>query len=133
LLKIVLFGYSRGLTSSRPLERACRENIVLMALSCGQVPDHSTIAAFISSIDEQITSLFAQVLLICEEEALLGGTHMSIDGLKLSSNASKEWSGTHADVQKKEAALPWKLEEAIAENRETDGRRTGVGCARNRR
>ena len=48
LLKIVLFGYSRGLLSSRPLEKACCENITFMALACGQKPDHSTFAAFVS-------------------------------------------------------------------------------------
>ena len=52
LIKIVLFGYSRGLITSRSLERACRENIIFMALSCGQKPDHSTIAAFVSSVDK---------------------------------------------------------------------------------
>ena len=49
LLKVVLFGCSRGLISSRRMERACRENITFMALTCGQCPDHSTIAAFVSS------------------------------------------------------------------------------------
>jgi transposase len=49
LIKIVLFGYSRGLISSRTLERVCCENITFMALACGQKPDHSTIAAFVSS------------------------------------------------------------------------------------
>jgi transposase len=52
LIKIVLFGYSRGLISSRTLERACKENITFMALSCGQQPDHSTLAAFVSSLDK---------------------------------------------------------------------------------
>lgn len=47
LLKVVLFAYSRGLISSRKMERACRENITFMALTCGQCPDHSTIAAFV--------------------------------------------------------------------------------------
>ena len=46
LLKGVLFGYSRGLISSRQIERACKENVTFMALSCGEQPDHSTIAAF---------------------------------------------------------------------------------------
>ncbi len=50
LLKVVLFAYSRGLISSRRMERACRENVSLMALTCGQCPDHSTIAAFVSSM-----------------------------------------------------------------------------------
>jgi len=120
LIKIVLFGYSRGLFSSRSLERACLENIIFMALSCGQKPDHSTIAAFVSSIDEGVETLFTKVLLICEEEDLLGGTHFSLDGMKLSSNASKEWSGTFADLKKKKEALERKVKEAVNEHRAAD-------------
>ena len=81
LVKIVLLGYSRGLTSSRGLERACRENVVFMALACEEKPDHSTIAAFISSMEREIPALFAQVLLVCDAEGLLGGTHFSLDGV----------------------------------------------------
>ena len=125
LIKIVLFGYSRGMLSSRSLERACNENIIFMALACGQKPDHSTIAAFVSSIDNEIDWLFTKVLLICEEEGLLGGTHFSLDGLKLSSNAAKEWSGTFSDLKKKQEALNRKVKEAILEHRETDKREGG--------
>ncbi|BCL62048.1 hypothetical protein DGMP_27410 [Desulfomarina profundi] len=32
LLKTILFAYSRGITSSRKIERACRENVVFMAM-----------------------------------------------------------------------------------------------------
>ena len=120
LIKIVLFGYSRGMISSRSLERACRENITFMALACGQKPDHSTIAAFVSSMDKEIEQLFTQVLLVCEEEGLLGGTHFSLDGLKLSSNASKEWSGTFADLEKKQEALDRKVKEVVGEHRASD-------------
>jgi len=122
LLKIVLFGYSRGLTSSRSLEAACRENVVFMALSCGQKPDHSTIAAFVSSVDQQTRDLFTQVLLVCDEEGLLGGTHFSLDGLKLSSNASKEWSGTFKELEKKKENLDRKVREAVREQRAADRR-----------
>ena len=125
LIKIVLFGYSRGLISSRSLERACRENITFMALTCGHKADHSTIAAFISSIDKEIESLFTKVLLICEEEGLLGGTHFSLDGLKLSSNAAKEWSGTFTDLKKKQEALERKVKEAVVEHRASDKRDAG--------
>jgi len=132
LLKVVLFGYSRGLISSRSLERACCENITFMALACGQQPDHSTIAGFVSSIDMEIEQLFTKVLLICEEEGLLGGTHFSLDGLKLSSNASKEWSGTFSDLKKKQEALERKVKEAIREHRESDKKEKG-GSDRKRR
>ena len=122
LIKTVLFGYSRGMISSRSLERACKENITFMALTCGQQPDHSTIAAFVSSINDEIDYLFTTVLLICEEEGLLGGTHFSLDGLKLSSNASKEWSGKLSDLEKKQQALNRKVKEAVKEHRAEDKR-----------
>jgi len=125
LIKIVLFGYSRGMISSRSLERACCENITFMALACWQKPDHSTIAAFVSSINNEIDELFTKVLLICEEEGLLGGTHFSLDGLKLSSNAAKEWSGTFSDLKKKQEALERKVNEAVREHREADKREGG--------
>jgi hypothetical protein len=50
----------------------------------------TTIAAFISSMKDEIVFLYRDILLVCEEEGLLGGTHFSLDGVKLSSNASKE-------------------------------------------
>jgi len=127
LIKIVLFGYSRGLVSSRSLEKACSENITFMALACGQKPDHSTIAGFVSSIDHQIAPLFTKVLMVCDEEGLLGGTHFSLDGLKLSSNASKEWSGTFSDLKKKQEALERKVKEAIREHRAADKNDRGKG------
>jgi transposase len=105
LLKIVLFAYSRGIVSSRKIEQACRENITFMALSCGMVPDHSTIAGFVSSMQEEIASLCRDVLLVCEEQGLLGGPHFALDGLKLSSNAAKEWSGTFDDLREKKEKL----------------------------
>lgn len=120
LLKIILFAYSRGMLSSRPIERACHENVTFMALSCCQKPDHSTIAAFVSSMGKEIEEMFTRVLLICEEEGLLGNTHFSLDGLKLSSNASKEWSGTFSDLEKKKEKLKEKVTEAIKEHRLAD-------------
>ncbi|MBM4148322.1 MAG: IS1182 family transposase [Lentisphaerae bacterium] len=123
LLKVVLFAYSRSILHSRKIERACRENVTFMALACGQKPDHSTVAAFISDMgEERVVNLFTQVLLVCEEDGLLGGTQFSLDGLKLPSNASKEWSGTHAELQRKKEKLEAKVKEAVREHREKDRR-----------
>ena len=60
------------------------------------------------------------MLLICDEEDLLGGTHFSLDGLKLTSNAAKEWSGKFEDLKKKQEALERKVEEAVREHRASD-------------
>jgi len=91
-----------------------------MALSCGEKPDHSTIAAFVSSMKAEIAPLFRDVLLVCEEEGLLGGTFFALDGLKLSSNASMEWSGTHSKLQKKKQRLEAKVKQLLEEHERED-------------
>ncbi len=63
LLKIILYAYSRGITSSRKIEQCCRNNIVFMALSADTQPHFTTIADFISSMDKEILPLFRNVLL----------------------------------------------------------------------
>ncbi len=120
LLKVVLLAYARGITGSRPIERACRENVLFMALSGGEQPDHATIAAFITALKGKIMDIFVEVLIICEEMKLLGGTHLSLDGLKLPSNASKDHSGTFKELRKKRAKLKGKLKELVREHRRLD-------------
>jgi len=116
LLKVILFAYSRGMLSSRQIERACGENIIFMALSGGYRPDHSTLAHFVSAMQKEIEGVFGNILLVCDEMDLLGGTHFSLDGVKLPSNASKEWSGTFTELKKKRDKLQVKLQEVITEH-----------------
>ena len=122
LLKVVLLAYSRGLTSSRKIECACWENITFMALSCGHYPDHSTIASFVSSMKSEILPLFTDVLLVCGEMKLLGGTVFALDGCKLPSNASKEWSGTISDLKKKKDKIEYKVRQLVEQQLETVAR-----------
>jgi transposase len=120
LLKVILLAYARGMISSRQIERACQENIIFIALSYGYAPDHSTLAHFISSMQSEIQILFSNVLLVCEELGLLDGTHFSLDGVKLSANVSKEWSGTFDELKHKRDKLQEKLQQVIAEHAQAD-------------
>ncbi|HTF96814.1 MAG TPA: transposase [Cellvibrio sp.] len=99
LLSIVLFAYSKGITSSREIEWCCTNNIIFKALSCDTVPHFTTIASFISSHPQAIEALFEQILLMCHEQGLLGNELFAIDGCKMPSNAAKEWSGTFKELQ----------------------------------
>ena len=126
LLKVVLLGYSRGMISSRQLERACNENVLFIALSCDQHPDHSTIAAFVSSMKDQIVPIFSDILIVCEEENLLGGTFFALDGCKLPSNTSLEWSGKIKDLKKRKETIDRKVKALLEEQLETDKKETAV-------
>ena len=85
LLKIILFAYSKGITSSREIQWCCETNIIFKALSCDMVPHYTTIAAFVSGRADEIEALFEQVLLICSQEGLLGNELFAIDGCKMAS------------------------------------------------
>jgi transposase len=124
LLKIILFAYSRGITSSRRIAQACEENIIFMALSCDTKPHFTTIADFVSTMDKEITRLFREVLLVCDDLGLIGKEMFAIDGCKLPSNASKEWSGTKADFEKKAAKMERAIENIIKKHREEDQNKT---------
>jgi transposase len=98
MLKIVLLAYSRGMVSSRAIERACRENVLFMAISGDSAPQFTTIAKFVRELASDIAALFTQVLLTCDAQGLIGRHMFAIDGVKLPSNASKHRSGTHAEL-----------------------------------
>ncbi|MEZ5522238.1 MAG: IS1182 family transposase [Dokdonella sp.] len=105
LLRAVLLAYSQGMVSSRAIERACRENVVFIALTGDAKPHFTTIADFISRSRDAIASVFAQVLSILDGEGLIGRDLFAIDGVKLPSNASKHRSGTRADFLAKASKL----------------------------
>ncbi len=72
LLKIILFAYSKGMTSSRDIQWQCENNIIFKALSCDSVPHFTSISNFVSNYPDAIESVFEQVLLVCEQQCLLG-------------------------------------------------------------
>jgi Transposase and inactivated derivatives len=132
LLKIVLYAYSKGIIFSRRIAQCCCENVIFMALSADSQPHFTTIADFVSTMQEEIVSLFRHVLQICMELELIDGSMFAIDGVKLPSNASKEWSGTKADLQKKreklEAALRYMVDQhrkrdKVEEDKDEDGKK----------
>ena len=120
LLKVILLAYAKGMISSRQIERACHENILFIALSYNHAPDHSTIAAFVSSMQKEIASIFSDILTVCDELDLLGGTHFSLDGVKLSANVSKAWSGTLDELKHKRDKLQEKLKRVMEEHAQAD-------------
>ena len=120
LLKVVLFAYSRGIVSSREIERACREQVTFIALSGDSAPHFTTFADFVSTLGDEIKPLFKEVLLICDRMGLIGREMFAIDGVKLPSNASKGRSGTRADFQRQAARMEAAAQAMLARHREND-------------
>lgn len=125
LLKIVLLAYSRGLIHSRDIEAACRENVVFMAVSGDSHPHFTTIAHFVSALGEAIAQVFTQVLIVCQQQGLVGREMFAIDGVKLPSNASKARSGTRADFLRQAAKMQAQVCKMIERHRSRDQSEAG--------
>jgi transposase len=130
LLKVVLYGYYKGVLSSRAVAEACRRNVVFMALSADSQPHFTTIAAFVSELDREIVGLFRDVLLYASELGLIGKEHFAVDGCKLPSNASKRWSGTHRELEEKRKKLEQVAERIVERHRERDGQEEAGSSAK---
>ena len=101
LLKIIIHCYSIGIISSRDIARLCESHMIVKALAEDTEPHYTTISDFVSGMSGEIDKVFSEVLLVCAEMKLIGGKMFAVDGCKLPSNASKEWSVTKAELQDK--------------------------------
>ena len=124
LLKLLIYGYTQGKTSSRKLERATYEEVPYRVLSGNQHPDHDSIAAFRKRHLAALGGLFTQVLLLCREAGLVKLGHVALDGSKLKANASKHEAMIYARLQRTEEELAREVERLLAdaerEDREED-------------
>ena len=120
LLRVIFCAYYRGVTSSRVIAGLCETDLKFMALAVGTKPHFTTIANFVSGNCEAIKKLFHKVLLVCDESGLIGKEHFAIDGCKLPTDASKQWSGTHAELKKKSEKMRARAERIVNKHLDAD-------------
>lgn len=122
LLKIVLFGYYKGLISSRRIAEACERNIQFKALTGDTQPHFTTIADFVATMHREIAGVFRDVLVYADALGLIGKENFAIDGCKLPSNASKQWSGTHDELRHKQQKYEAAAKKIIGRHRGRDAK-----------
>ena len=90
MVALLIYSYSRGVCSSRAIERSCVEDVPARVIAANQRPDHATIARFRRRHEAALAGLFTGVLELCAEAGLAKVGMVAIDGSKLSANASQE-------------------------------------------
>jgi transposase len=101
LLKLVIYGYSKGRKSSRGISELNINNIIAKALTGDMNIHWTTIADFISGNGAGFKDVFVKVLTYCNELDLIGGQTFAIDGLRLPSNASLHLTGKKEQLEKR--------------------------------
>ena len=120
LLKIILYCYSMGIISSRKIAKMCENNMVVKAMAEDIEPHYTTISNFVSGMGGEIEKVFSEVLMVCSGMGLIRGKMFAIDGCRLPSNASKEWSGTKEELKEKYERIKKASKEIIGKHIEND-------------
>ncbi|MCA3435209.1 MAG: IS1182 family transposase, partial [Roseomonas sp.] len=105
LVALLLYGYSRGIYSSRQLARACEERVDMMAVTGLNKPDFRTISTFRRRHLVALRGLFVQVLRLCQTAGLVKLGHVAVDGTKLRANASRHKAMSYKRMAEQERKL----------------------------
>ena len=105
LVALLLYGYSRGIYSSRQLARACEERLDVMAVTGLNRPDFRTISDFRKRHLAALSALFVQVLRLCQAAGLVRLGHVAVDGTKLKANASRHKAMSYKRMVEQEPRL----------------------------
>ena len=105
MVALLLYGYSRGVYSSRRLAQACEERVDFMAVTAMNRPDFRTIAEFRRRHLKALGDLFVQVLRLCRKAGLVKLGHVALDGTKIKANASRHKAMSYGRMREAEKRL----------------------------
>ena len=120
MVKVLFYGYSQGVASSRRIEMSLYENNAFRYLAGNRQPDHGTISLFRKSRLEGLKGLFAQLVLLCGRLDLADLTDISIDGTKIRADASKKNFYTQERIDELKKRIGQDLADAIVEDEAED-------------
>ena len=116
MLKVVLYGMTQGVYSSRKLARALREQIPFMWLAAGQQPDFRTINRFrTEQAGPALREIFASLLEVLIDEELITGETLYVDGTKMEANAGRYTFVWRKNAERYGRARRERIERLLAE------------------
>jgi transposase len=105
MVALLLYGYSRGVYSSRRIAQACEERVDFMAVTGLNKPDFRTISEFRRRHLAAVSALFEQVLKLCQAAGLVKLGHVAVDGTKLKANAGRHKAMSYGRMKETEPRL----------------------------
>ncbi|MDN5933194.1 MAG: IS1182 family transposase [Pseudonocardia sp.] len=114
MVRILLYGYTTGVRSSRQLEAACQDVVAFRWLAAGQGPDFRSIARFRKRHLSALGHLFVQALALCQAAGMVTLGRVALDGTKLRANASRRKAMSYARMSEKEKVLAHEVSELLA-------------------
>ncbi len=120
MVKVLLYGYCVGVSSSRRIAQRLHEDIAFRVLAANNTPDFRTISDFRKDNLDALSGLFIQVLALCQQAGLVKLGHVALDGTKVKANASKHKAMSYQRMKEEAAQLAAEVAELLRQAQAAD-------------
>jgi transposase len=127
MMKLLVYGYSYGVKSSRKLERETHHNLSFIWLMGGLKPDHKTIAEFRRNNKGALKKVLKQCARLCIKLNLIAGNILFVDGTKIRANASRSQIHDQAYYEQLLSEVDGRIEQLLEECEGIDQQEEGLG------
>jgi transposase len=115
MVRILLYGYTTGVRSSRKLEAACTDVVAFRWLAAGSAPDFRAIGRFRKKHLSALGNLFLAALSLCQAAGMVSLGVVALDGTKVRANASRRKAMSYARLTAKEKILAAEVSAMLAD------------------
>ena len=120
LFKVLVYGYTIGLRSSRKLADRLKEDIPFMWLAGRQTPDFRTIADFRKDKLGDVRKAFTEVLSLCRRLGMIRIGKVCIDGTTMRASANGNKMQYRKKLEKSGKTIEQQVNDILAEAEEID-------------
>ena len=127
MMKLLVYGYSYGVRSSRKLERETHQNLAFIWLMGGLRPDHKTIAEYRRKNKKALKKVLKQCAGVCIHLGLIAGNALFVDGAKVRANAGRSKTHDQGYYEQQMSEMEERIEQLLEECEAVDQQEEGEG------
>ena len=120
MLKVLIYGYTTGVRSSRKIEKACHDDVAFRFLAANQAPDFRSVARFRRRHLAALDALFLEILKLCQQAGMVKLGRVALDGSKVRANASRRKAMSYKRMTEREADLRAEVDDLLRDAEATD-------------
>jgi transposase len=120
MVKVILYGFTVGIFSSRKLQRACQENLAFKYLAGMETPAFKTFIEFRRRHRDDMKTVFVQTAKLARKLGLARLGAVALDGSKVDANTSKHKAMSYGRMQEEEAKLKAEIEGLLKQAQAAD-------------
>lgn len=110
MAKVILYGFTVGIFSSRKLQRACQENLAFKYLAGMATPAFKTFIEFRRRHRKDMKAVFVQTVKLARELGLAKLGAVALDGCKVAADTSKHKAMSYGRMLEEEKKLKAEIE-----------------------